>query len=82
MDAQNMKTRGQNPNPTTQAQSKRCLPPSTKTQNIKENAVLGAPVFTVFCYFFLPFSHNLFEGVPGTSQSAEIALNNIPQSRK
>ena len=34
MEAQSVKTRGPNPNPTTQAQSKRCLPLSTKTQNI------------------------------------------------
>ena len=34
MEVQRMKTRGPNPNPTAQAQSKRCLPLSTKTQNI------------------------------------------------
>ena len=36
-EAQRVKTRGPNPNPTAQAQSKRCLPLSTKTQNIIEN---------------------------------------------
>ena len=33
-EAQSVKTRGPNPNPTAQAQSKRCLPLSTKTQKI------------------------------------------------
>jgi hypothetical protein len=49
MEAQRLKTRGRNPNPTTQAQSKRCFTLSTKTQNIIENVQLWRQ-------FWVPFS--------------------------
>jgi hypothetical protein len=45
MDAQRVKTRGPNPNPTAQAQSKRCLPLFTQTQNIIENVFISGPIF-------------------------------------
>ena len=51
-----MKTRGPNPNPTTQAQSKRCLPLFTKTQNIIKILPAGLPNPIVFWYLFRAFS--------------------------
>ena len=47
-----MKTRGPNPNPTTQAQSKRCLSLSTKTQNIIKILPAGLPNPILFGTFF------------------------------
>ena len=47
-----MKTRGPNPNPTAQAQSKRCLPLSTKTQNIFKILPAGLPNPILFGTFF------------------------------
>ena len=55
MEAQRVKTRGPNPNPTAQAQSKRCLPLSTKTQNIIEDAILRASIFSDFVVSFRKF---------------------------
>ena len=57
MDAQRVKTRGQNPNPTAQAQSKRCLPLFTQTQNIIKILPAGLPNPMLFCYSFEPFPH-------------------------
>ena len=51
-----MKTRGLKPNPTTQAQSKRCLPLFTKTQNIIKILPAGLPNPIVFWYLFRAFS--------------------------
>ena len=42
-DAQRVQTRGPNPNPTTQAQSKRCLPLSTKSKNMMKILFAGLP---------------------------------------
>ena len=47
MDAQRVKTRGPNPNPTAQAQSKRCLPLFTQTQ-----------ILSKMLSFLVPFSIN------------------------
>jgi hypothetical protein len=55
-DAQRVKTRGSNPNPTAQAQSKRCLPLSTKTQNIIKKRPAWLPNPILFGTFFDPFS--------------------------
>ena len=74
MEAQRVTTRGPNPNPTAQAQSKRCLPLSTKTQKIIENALLRAPIFSVFRYLFRLFSSKLFAGIRGTPKSLEMTL--------
>ena len=62
-----MKTRGPNPNPTAQAQSKRCLPLSTKTQNLIE--------FVLILAFFLGalfehFPQKWHEGSRATPNSA------------
>ena len=51
VDAQRAKLRGPNPNPTAQAQSKRCLPLSTKTQNIFKILPAGLPN-PICCTFF------------------------------
>ena len=51
MEAQRLKTRGRNPNPTAQAQSKCCFPLSTKTQNIIEHVAVPASIFCVFLFF-------------------------------
>ena len=71
MDAQTMKARGPNPNPTAQARSKRCLPLSTKPQNIIESAPLRTPIFNDFWYLFQAFSTKVFEGVQGHAQQQE-----------
>ena len=55
VDAQRVKTRGPNPNPTAQAQSKRCLPLFTKTQKIIKMHPSGLPNPIIFCTFFEPF---------------------------
>ena len=52
MEAQRLKTRGPNPNPTAQAQSKRCLPLSTKTQNIIDFVSILASILGVFLSIF------------------------------
>ena len=62
-----MKTRGPNPNPTAQAQSKRCLPLSTKTQNIIEDVSILAVILGAF---FKPFPQKWPEGSRATPQSA------------
>ena len=49
VDGQRVKTRGPNPNPTTQAQSKRCLPLFTKTH---QNTARRAPQSDAF---LIPF---------------------------
>ena len=56
VEAQRVKTRGPNPNPTTQAQSKRCLPLFTKTQNIIKILPAGLPNPMLFWYLFRAFS--------------------------
>ena len=56
MDAQRVKTRGPNPNPTAQAQSKRCLPLFTKTQNIIKILPAGLPNPILFWSLFQAFS--------------------------
>jgi hypothetical protein len=55
VEAQSVKTRGPNPNPTTQAQSKRCLPLSTKTQNIIKILPAWLPNPIIFRAFLKPF---------------------------
>ena len=50
-----MKTRGPNTNPTAQAQSKRCLPLSIKTQNIIKILPAGLPNPMFFRTFFEAF---------------------------
>ena len=65
MDAQRVKTRGPNPNPTAPASSKRCLTLSAKTRNLIENAPLRAPIFGDFWNLFQGFSTKVFEGVQG-----------------
>ena len=55
VDAQSVKTRGPNPNPTAQAQSKRCLPLSTKTQIIMKIPPAGLPNPMLFGTFFEAF---------------------------
>ena len=47
-----MKTRGPNPNPTAQAQSKRCLPLSTKTQNIIDFVSISTTILDDFFEHF------------------------------
>ena len=67
MDGQNLKTRGRNPNPTAQAQSKHCLPLSTETQNIIGNVSLLASILGAF---FKAFPQKWREGSRTTPQSA------------
>ena len=57
-----MKTRGPNLNPTAQAQSKCCLPLSTKTKNILKIALLGAPTFRSVWYLFVNIPEKLLTG--------------------
>ena len=71
MEVQRLKTRGPNPNPTAQAQSKHCFPLSTKTQNIIENWSLWAPIFYVFSYFFKAFPQKCSKGSKATPQSVK-----------
>ena len=52
VEAQRVKTRGPNPNPTTQAQSKRCLPLFTKTQKLIKILPAGLPNPMLFWYLF------------------------------
>ena len=66
-EAQRVKTRGPNPNPTAQAQSKRCLPLSTKTQNIIENVSISA---SILGGFLKHFPQKWLEGSRATPQSA------------
>ena len=68
MEAQRVKTRGPNPNPTAQAQSERCLPLSTKTQNIIGNVPNFASILGVFLE---PFPQKWPEGSRATPQSAK-----------
>ena len=58
-----MKSRGPNPNPTAQAQSKRCLPLSTKTQNIIDNIYIFESIVGVFLE---PFPQKWPEGSRAT----------------
>ena len=62
-----MKTRGPNPNPTAQAQSKRCFPLSTKTRNLIENIFISASILGAF---LKPFPQKWPEGSRATPQSA------------
>ena len=57
-----MKTRGPNPNPTAKAQSKCCLPLSTKTCNLIEIALLRAPTFRGGWYLFVIIPEKLLTG--------------------
>ena len=70
METQRVKTRGPNPNPTTQAQSKRCLPLSTKTQNIIKILPAWLPNPIIFRAFLEPFLQVWLEGSRATPQSA------------
>ena len=56
IQAQRVKTRGSNPNPTAQAQSKCCLPLFTKIQNIIKILPTGLPNPMLFWYVFQAFS--------------------------
>ena len=67
MEAQRLKTRGPNPHPTAQAQSKRCLPLSTKTQKMIEIVFILASTLGAFC---MPFPQKWPEGSRATPQSA------------
>ena len=67
-----MKTRGPNPNPTAQAQSKRCLPLSTKTQNVIENVSILASILGAFLE---PFPQKWPEGSRAIPQSANKTPN-------
>jgi hypothetical protein len=71
MDAQRVKTRGPNPNPTAQAQSKRCLPLFTQTQNIIENVFISGPIFYQFWYLFRNFCSKVAKRVQGSTQSGQ-----------
>ena len=71
MDAQRVKTRGPNPNPTAQAQSKRCLPLFTQTQNISENDSISGPIFYQFWYLFHDFCPKVAKRVQGSTQSVQ-----------
>ena len=64
-EAQRLQTRGLNPTPIEPARSKRCLPLSTKTQNIFESASIWAPKFGHVCYLFPPFSPKVLTGGQG-----------------
>ena len=66
-DAQRVKTRGPNPNPTAQAQSKRCLPLSTKTQNIIEFVLI---LTSILGDFFEYFPQKWLKGSRATPKSA------------
>ena len=50
-----MKTRGPNPNPTAQAQSKRCLPFLQKLKISLKYCPSGSPIRCFFVTFFKPF---------------------------
>ena len=52
MKAQRVKTSGPNPNPTAQAQSKRCFPLSTETQNIIEFVLILTSILGAFFEHF------------------------------
>ena len=65
MEAQRLKTRGPNPNPTAQAQSKRCLPLSTKPPNIIETVSILASILGAF---FLAFSTKVARWVQSNTQ--------------
>ena len=67
MEAQRVKTRGSNPNPTAQAQSKRCLPLTTKTQKIIEFVSISASMLGAF---FEHFPQKWHEGSRATPKSA------------
>ena len=62
MEAQRVKTRGPYPNPTAQAQSKRCLPLFTQTQNIIENVFISGSIFYQSGYFLLFVAPKLPKG--------------------
>ncbi len=67
MKAQRVKTSGPNPNPTAQAQSKRWLPLSTKTQNIIEFVCISASILGAF---FEHFPQKWPKGSRATPKSA------------
>jgi hypothetical protein len=54
-----------------QAQSKRCFPLSTKTQNNTEQMCILAPIFRYFWYLFHAFSPKCPKGSRATPQSAK-----------
>ena len=62
-----MKTRGRNPNPTAQAQSKHCFPLSTKTRHLIENVSL---LVSILGAFLTPFPQKWIEGSRATPHSA------------
>ena len=75
-----MKTRGPNPNPTAQAQSKRCLPLSTKTQNIIKILPAGLPQSDYFGWLFEAFSTKVARGVQGHTPKCPQDTNMDPKS--
>ena len=83
-EAQRVKTRGPNPNPTALAQSKRCLPLFTKTQNIIKILPAGLPNPMLFWYLFRAFSllvptrHQ--HGPQGYPNGAQGCRNEAPRS--
>ena len=79
MEVQRLKTRGPNPNPTAQAQSKRCLPLSTKTQNIIKEVSICAFISDAF---LKPFPQKWHEGSRVTPQSAHKTPTWIPRVPK
>jgi hypothetical protein len=84
VEAQRVKTRGPNPNPTTQAQSKRCLPLFTKAQNLIKILPAGLPNPMLFWYLFRTFSllvptrHQ--HGPQGYPNGAQGCRNEAPRS--
>ncbi len=78
MEAQTLKTRGPNPNPTAQAQSKRCLPLSTKTQNIIKILPAGLPN-PIFSCLFKTFSTKVARGVQGHTPKCPQDTNMDPK---
>ncbi len=78
MEAQRVKTRGPNPNPTAQAQSKRCLPLSTKTQNIIKILPAWLPNPICFVSFWTLFHKNGSRG-PGPHPKVPTRHQHGPQ---
>ena len=75
-EAQRVKTRGPNPNPTAQAQSKRCLPLSTITQKIIGNVSILASILKCLCG---AFSTKVARGVQGHTPKCPQDTNMDPK---
>ena len=84
VEAQRVKTRGPNPNPTAPAQSKRCLSRFAKTQNIIKILSAGLLNPMLFWYFFRAFSllvparHQ--HGPQGYPNGVQGCRNEVPRS--